>query len=323
MARGESQKVGSSSAALGLWAALGVVALGTAYLLAQALSDAPPAPIPSPALSSIERLRSIYATLGDRDCSLSDLESLRSQLFERGHRFVSESPPLELPLREAATDLEGACGVALVVAEPTALVNSVRAGDGPSVTPCVSRMASVALCGADTVAAEGTGRATVYLFVTPGLTPANVAETGLTPEAAVGLTEAELILGRAGYRAGPEAVRVERGGGTRTWEPPQPAHGCVAWVIATSGFSLAHSSLDTDSFASDSRVGRQLIGAVSCAGRHGALSLEDGGVLYALPFEDQSGPRLPGPVDRLTTIPEVRVVATPHLPSPTAPAPTP
>lgn len=329
MARGESHKARTESSAISLWAVLGVLTLVVGLLIVSMVGDCSifggPPPTPPEAYPGASEA---FEGLGDRDCRVWDVAlGARPDDLLRARGYVPAGDPAttELPFDEPAGPLEGECGLVVVLAAPNTMLLYLESDQLRNV-PCGGRIASVAVCGASRVRATGTGQVEISRWTFPGLTPADVEGTGLTPEQALGLAEGEQMLRRRGYRATTRALRAELGASDTSWALPAPPSGCVPWVVAAVGFDDLWTTTDRVSEVHrDSHAGRQLAGAVSCADGGGRVHFEDaqrnGGVIVALPFALHGGPHLPDERADLGTLPGVRVVGLDELELP-EPVPT-
>ena len=322
VARGETPKARGGIGALGVWAVLGVIVLLVALAVASSFDGCdpfgtpPPPPPPPPAVVTAQ---GSFGELHDRDgAHAPSLAELGPQLRARGYEPLASLPARDLPFEVETSALDGMCGVAVFVPEPTTSLDAVHRGPDSLRPAPPGRTLSVGVCGAASLRATGTGQAGVELFAMPGLTPDDVAASELPDEVALLLAEAEHILGRRGFRAHSQVVRAELTPPRDRWEPPAPDAGCVSWVVVVLRFWRAYSSQASHPVDDDDREWRLMLGAISCHGESAAVTLESRsnqeGVLYALPFLHDGGPRMPGAdATRVVTVGEARVVPTDRL----------
>lgn len=304
MARGEhGGEVPARSGVVGLWAVLGVVALLSLWCTVSALRSCDGGVAPPIAPSPLADVQRAFAALGDRDGAATPHAA-------RGY-VSAEAPHVEreLPFDFTTDGLDGLCGVVELVPDATSRIARASLGDRALVPH--DRGVSFAACGVRAGRADGTGRAWVRTWVMPGLTPADVAASELPDEVVLALAEAEHVLHASGWQAGREALVIERASFGPRWEPPRPASGCVAWVVVGVGLELLRAERGVEHVHTDTRRGRQLLGAVSChdGGEVVPTGPANEGTLYALPFDRSGGPRVPSaPGTLLTTVGAVRRV---------------
>lgn len=325
LARGESEKSVARSSALGVWGVFGALSLGVLLLILWTTRSCEPDPVAPPPLGDpFGAVRAVE--LGWRDCVPEypdPARDLEARLAERG--YVRGSPagaPLELPL-SIEPELEGACGVVVVIAEPTSTIDSI-AVEGQGVFPaCVGRVATIGTCGTARVAARGTGQARSSVWTFPGLTPRGISATGMPADAVLAHAEAETLLGRHGMRPTAQVLAI----GREPSDPlelapgPAPQGGCAGWVTAAIGLGPVDtfgSGLSAHSAAPE----RALVLSMSCSDGSGILRFtdpgRDGGTMYSIPYRTGGGgPSVPSDEARLSRIPAVRAVAAREIQLPT------
>lgn len=320
VARGESQKASPRSAALGVWAVFGVLVAAVVLLMLLTTraceSESPAGAAPEPFSGAGHAL----GTLGWRDClDGPELDSeLPARLRYRGYVGPSEPRSVELPFEGVATELEGACGVIAVSGARGAVLDGVAGGaEETPRPPCSPPYAAIGVCGAARITLTGTGQATLTAWTYPGLTPRDVERTGIEPDLLLAQAEAERLLVARGFSPGLRALAVDVAARTTTFDPPQPDHGCVAWVVAGRGLSAGQGLWDGTAHGYDRARRRLLVGVATCDGpRRGQVRFDDpgadGGRLVALPYALGDGPALPGDRAPVTRLPDVRAAARPE-----------
>ncbi|MCB9591419.1 MAG: hypothetical protein H6719_01695 [Sandaracinaceae bacterium] len=310
MARGESREAASGTGAYGVWAVLVLTVIFVGWMVALTLKScdggAPPATVatPGPNIS--------FAELGDRDMVAGWDVARSGPPPIRGYEALGAAEAHEMPFVTRTEPLAELCGLVWLQPEAGSRIEDASLDDR-ALRPTIDQgSVSFAMCGAHELRVpRGVGRARVTYWVMPGLTPTDVSATELPAEVALAFAEAEAVLHGQGWRPTRQVIRATIPASASTWEPPRPARGCVPWVIVGFGFESAFAERATDTVHQDTRAGRQLFGALSCAGE-GVIALHDaggdGGALYALPFENGGGPRVPGATGaHLTTVGELRL----------------
>lgn len=327
MSRGESKKSEPRSGAYGVWAVFGALVLGVVFFVLSTTRacDMDPAagsgdPEPFAGASAA------FAELGWRDCvdGLDPGAELRARLARRGYVRHGEPSSVELPIGRTVEDLEGACGVVVVVGDPGAMLDRVAVGDETPRPPCGAPVAALGVCGIANVSVTGTGQARLETWSFPGLPPRDVERTGIEADLLLAHAEAETIFARRGWSPGERALITDVAAPTRLFDPPGPPSGCVPFVIAGRGLSAGQSQWDGAPLAYDRATDRLLLGVATCAGRGpGQITFDDpgsnGGRLVVLPYAQAHGPSLPGSDAQLTRLPEVSTRTRPEevpLPAP-------
>jgi hypothetical protein len=288
VARGESGKSRPLSIGIAIAAVLAVATVCALFSIVN--SNRPPQPYTAygyptyPTYPSTEPFRGASAAFGtvtSRDSVRSTASggaaltrdpvaarrSLEAALTDRGYVVgaTAETPATTLPFDAPAADLEGACGVVLLVGDAATTIT--RAGVGSSMFTSVDPSAfTVALCGPATIHVEGVGHAAMRTWLLPGLTPAALTTTALTADALLAHAEAELLLRRHGYAPVDELIEVHisattPGGFLTLHLPTTPAAGCIPFVAYADG--AGRPQLPTGTF--DHLDDRALNGAISCA----------------------------------------------------------
>lgn len=223
-----------------------------------------------------------FATLGSRDSARATLAAgatlprdpgtarslLETALRDRGY-VQGATPELAtraLPFDAAASDLEGACGVVMIVGDvATTLTGAGIVGGTTFRTPDPS-VFTVASCGATTVHVEGAGSATLRTWLMPGLTPTAPSDTGLTPDALLAHAEMEVVLRRRGYAPVDEIVEVTptattAGGFVTVRMPVTPTAGCIPFAVYAEGAGRPQITPGRFDYLED----RGVVGAIACA----------------------------------------------------------
>lgn len=275
----------------------------------------------------VGRARDAYARPTAPDASAAAV-ALRTRLEQRGYVAVADRAPeiLTLPLETRTPALAGACGVVVVTGLGNATILGAEAAEGAVVANDPSIVA-IAACGDVALRASGTGSATVEAWHMPGITPADVAATGLPAEVVLAHAEAETLWRARGWAPVDQLVREEHGPGPTVWISPPgvpPASGCIAWV----GVAIGAGSAETSTgfvMGRDYAIGRALFGAAQCAttaATHTTL-LDEGGDGHVVHWRAY-GVATPGPTRAAapgataTTAGALRVVAVSDLALPGA-----
>ena len=288
---------------MGLWAVLGVVGLLALWCTVSALRSCDGGVAPPITPSPLPDAHRAFAALGDRDGAASPYAA-------RG--YVSAEVPYverELPFDLTTSGLDGLCGVVELVPDATSRVT--RASLGERELAPHGHGVSFAACGVRDGRAEGVGRASVRLWVMPGLTPEDVAASELPDDVVLALAEAEHVLHARGWQAGGEVLGIDPAAIGPRWQPPRPASGCVAWAVVAVGLDELRAERGAEHVHMDTRRGRQLVGAVSCHDGGDVVPTRPaiGAMPGALPFDRRGGPRIPAaPGALLTTVGAVRRV---------------
>ena len=338
MARGESPKDRPISIGLAIMAIVGVASLCTVFSVVSSIhTGAPATPYTPPPPTEPFRGATIgFATLSSRDSAraittggaalprnpAAARSALEATLRDRGY-VVGTSPqsaPAALPLRAAALDLEGACGVVLVLGDVSTTI--VRAGidDGVTFRAVDPSGITIAACGPASIRVEGTGQVTYATWLFPGLTPNAVVDTGLGADALLAHAEAELVLRRRGYVPVDEIVEVtptttSAGGFVTLPLPITPTAGCIPFVAYVDGAGRPQLPAGRFDFLDD----RGLSAAIACApgGLAWLPTYVDDGTIGAHAFVRAYGAGAPAATPSLTIAGAHRVDAA-HATWPTA-----
>lgn len=286
MARGESPKERPLSIGLAIVAVVAVATL--CALFSVVTSNHTPASSPytpyAPAgpPEPFTGATASFATLSSRDSTRATLVAggsltrdpraaaiaLEGALRDRGYVVgaTEASAPQVLPFDAIPPDLEGACGVVLLIGDVTTTLTAAGASGAPLLRAVDPSAFTVAACGTDPIRVEGSGAVTMRTWLMPGLTPSALASTGLSADALLAHAEAETLLRRRGYV--PEGEIVETAGSATTAGgfvtatlPLVPPAGCVALALYVEGAGQPQLTPGRYDYLPD----RALTGAVSCS----------------------------------------------------------
>jgi hypothetical protein len=210
------------------------------------------------------RASSYYgATLGPDPVAAR--RSVEGVLTSRGYvaGATAESALMQMPFDFTPTDLDGSCGVVLVLGDVGAIIQRAGAVGGDAFAAVDPSAFTVATCGTAPVHVEGIGGAMVRAWLYPGLTPSALASTGLSADALLAHAEAETILRRLGYEPVNEVVTMpvtSTPGGLSLEAPETPASGCIPFVAYVAGAGTASLPFGRSDFLVD----RTLSSVVGC-----------------------------------------------------------
>ncbi len=243
-----------------------------------------------------------FGVLGSRDASRASSyyggaltpdpivarRSLESALASRGY-VVSNTPESalqQMPFDVTPTDLDGSCGVVVVIGDIGAIIQRAGLSSGDSFLAVDPSAFTVATCGTAPVHVEGIGGGVVRSWLFPGLTPASLVSTSLTADALLAHAEAETMLRRLGYEPVDEVLEVPvtsgGAGGFATLDPPySPASGCIPFVAYVAGAGRASLPFGRSDYLDD----RALSAIIGCGSGNGwSLTLVDDGTVGATAF---------------------------------------
>jgi hypothetical protein len=307
MARGESPKDRPSSVGIALIGAVGLAALLTLFCVVSSMrgfrGDATVSPYPTPGLGEpFVGASTSFGVLGSRDSARATAyyggalapdptaarPILEGTLASRGYVVgtSAESPILQMPFDFTPTDLDGSCGVVLLIGDLGALIQRAGVLSGDTFSAIDPSAFTVATCGTAPVHVEGIGGATARVWLFPGLTPSTLASTGLTADALLAHAEAETLLRRLGYEPVDEVIELGAtstgAGAFATLDAPHlPSSGCIPFVAYVVGAGRATLPFGRSDYLDD----RALSATVGCASGTGwALTLVDDGTLGATAF---------------------------------------
>lgn len=285
MARGESPKERPLSIGVAIVAVVAVASMCAIFSVVASMHPGtsgttaytPPGPI-----EPFRGATSAFATLGSRDSARAVLFSgatlardpaaarvaLEGTLRDRGY-VVGASPettPQAMPFDAIPPDLDGACGVVLLVGDIAATITSAGISGGTAFRSVDPSAFTVAACGSVPLHVEGTGTVTMRTWLLPGLTPSALTDTGLPADALLAHAEAETMLRRQGYVPSDELVEVTpvptTAGGFMTMHlPTTPPLGCIPFVAYVVGAGRPQLPPGRFDYLDD----RGLSGAVACA----------------------------------------------------------
>ncbi|NOY94420.1 MAG: hypothetical protein GXP55_24860 [Deltaproteobacteria bacterium] len=255
---------------------------------------------------------------------------LATRLGELGLVELPEAAEtLSLPWAANRSLLDGACGLALINADPGS-----RLFADPSRR--YRMLAVVSVCDAGASLSSGAGTARARYFALPGLSADARAATGLSGPSLLRMAIAEAALSRRGFvpgrRYAVETVAPATAGATHVLSPPAtPSSGCVAWVAVGEGLSDANSSFEGQPTGSSCAEGGLeepgfVVALLSCASTGAGIGTGevsffdpdgDGGRVYFRPFGISSvGPRLQTSAPA-TTVGGLREISGGSIPLPT------
>ena len=285
MARGESPKERPLSIGLAIVAVVAVAAICAVFSVAMSMRSPGSAVTPYALPASVEPFRgatAAFGTLSSRDSARAVLTggatlsrdpagaraALEGVLRDRGYvqGASAETSPRALPLDATAPDLEGACGVVLLIGEvSTTITGAGLAGQTVLRSPDPSAF-TVAACGASPIHVEGTGNVAMRTWLLPGLTPTAIEDTGLSADALLAHAEMETVLRRRGYVPSDEILEVTpsattAGGFVTLHLPVTPPAGCIPFVAYVEGAGRPQLPPGRFDFLDERGLG----GAVSCA----------------------------------------------------------
>ncbi len=345
MARGESPKDRPASVGLALVGAVGLAGLCTLFAVVSSMRGYGGASSITPYYTGVSEpfmgAATSFGVLGSRDAAramsyagaalapdpVAARRSIETALATRGY-VVSTSPESatqQMPFDVTPTELDGSCGVVVVIGDLGALVQRAGVASGTAFEAADPSAMTVASCGAAPVHVEGIGGATTRTWLYPGLTPATLGVTGLSADALLAHAEAETLLRRLGYVPTDEVIEVlvtsTGGGGFATLDAPtMPASGCMPFVAYVVGAGNAQLPIGRADYLRD----RALSTLVGCGSGSGwSLTLVDDATLGATAFVRAYGPGA-GPSTTITAG-SITTVDTAHAtwPSPIAELPQP
>ncbi len=285
MARGESPKERPLSIGLALVAVVAVASMCAVWSVVSSMrtgssaitSYTPPGPV-EPFRGAI----AAFGTLGSRDSARAVLFSgatltrdpgaaraaLEGTLRDRGYveGTTPETAPEALPFDATPADLDGACGVVLLIGDVSATIAGAGITGGTRFRSVDPSGFTVAVCGTASIHVDGTGSVSMRAWLLPGLTPTALTDTGLSADALLAHAEAETILRRRGYAPVDEILEVtpaptSAGGFVPAPLPTVPTAGCVPFVAYIEGAGRPQLPPGRFDFLDD----RGLSGAVACA----------------------------------------------------------
>ncbi len=163
--------------------------------------------------------------------------TLEALLANRGYVVgaTAETPPRQMPFDMAPSDLEGRCGVVVIIGEADAMIEEAGVVGGATFVAVDHGAFTVAMCGTALVHIEGHGGARTRAWFYPGLTPSMRVATGLSADALLAHAEAEALLRRLGYEPVDEVLEIPGTQRDAAWfatleAPYRPATGCVPFV---------------------------------------------------------------------------------------------
>lgn len=286
MARGESPKERPLSIGIAIMAVVGVASLCAIFSVINSIRTASPLTTPPYGMSGVaEPFRgatTAFGTLSSRDSARAILTSgttlardptsarstLTGALRDRGYveGATRQTAPEALPFDATPADLDGACGVVLLVGDLSTTISSAGITGGTAFRAVDPSAFTVAMCGTGSIHAAGTGNVTMQTWLLPGLTPGALTDTGLSADVLLAHAEMELVLRRRGYAPVDEIVEIApittTAGGFLTLTPPtMPSAGCIPFVVYIEGAGRPEITPGRFDFLDD----RGLSGAVWCA----------------------------------------------------------
>lgn len=297
MARGESPKDRPSSVGIALVGAVGVAGLCTLFTVISSMrgcgSDAMVTPYAYGAVNEpFVGANTSFGVLGSRDAArassyyggalapdpVTARRSLEAALASRGY-VVSDTPEStlqQMPFDVTPTDLDGSCGVVVIIGDIGALIQRAGIASGDSFRAIDPSAFTVATCGTAPIHVDGIGAAVTRSWLYPGLTPATLVSTGLSADALLAHAEAEVLMRRLGYEPVDEVVEVTAtapGGAFASLEPPySPPSGCVPFVAYVAGAGRSSLPFGQSDYLDD----RALSAVVGCGSGNGwSLNLVD------------------------------------------------
>ena len=284
MARGESPKERPLSIGVAIVAVVAVASMCAVFSVVSSMRTttsaavyAPPAP-----LEPFRGATAAFATLTSRDSARAMLTSgttltrdpaaaraaLEATLRDRGYveGTTAETALSALPFDAAAADLEGACGVVLLVGDIGATITRAGVTGGMTFRSADPSAFTVAACGTSSIHVEGTGSVQMRTWLLPGLTPSALTDTGLSADALLAHAEVEALLRRRGYVPSDEIVELTpttttAGGFVSLHLPTTPPAGCIPFVVYVEGAGRPQIPPGRFDFLDD----RAVVAAVSCA----------------------------------------------------------
>jgi hypothetical protein len=301
VARGESPKERPLSIGLAIVAIVAVASICALYSVVASMHTTTAATTPYTLPGPVEPFRgatAAFATLGSRDSTRALLTggtaftrnpaaaraAMEGTLRDRGYVVgaTAETASAPLPLETTPADLDGACGVVLVVGDVATTLTVAGVAGGTLYHSVDPSAFTIATCGTAPVRVEGSGEVSLRTWLLPGITEAAMTSTGLSADALLAHAEAELLLRRRGYVPVDEIVEVApatttAGGFVTMHLPTTPTAGCIPFVAYVEGAGRPQLPPGRFDFLDD----RGLSGAVACATTTAAwepLYVDDGTV---------------------------------------------